>query len=319
MGERIVEISLDKGRLTMNKIGWWRGLLLVVVLLGSPAERSIAQQIPADVVAVDEAALTLFSQDLQLSASTPGLLMTLQVTEGEIVGKDEILAHLDSREAQLRLTLSKHRHAAAVKRSESTVELRLAEEALQLARKNKSRNDQLPQEAISEAERDQANFEYQRAIRTEEQAKESQLLNAIEVDVLQTEILVAEHLLNILSIQSPVEGVVVAIYKRPGEYVQAGEPVARVVKNDVLRVSALVTLNDAERIERGAAVRFIAGKTDEHQQEPRIYLGRVIAVSPENQREDRSSVPVLAEIENPGRVLKANVSGTLEILATKQP
>lgn len=190
---------------------------------------------------------------------------------------------------------------------------------MHFAQKNKRRNDQLPQEAISEAERDQANFEYQRAVRTEEQAKENQLLNAIEVDVLQTEILVAEHLLNILSIQSPVEGVVAAIYKRPGEYVQAGEPVARVVKNDVLRVSALVTLNDAERIERGAAVRFIASKTDEHQQEPRIYLGRVISVSPENQREDRSSVPVLAEIENPGRILKANVSGTLEILATKQP
>jgi len=304
----------------MKFIGWWHELLLlVVVLLGSATERLVAQQGPTDLVAIDESALTLFSQDLQLSASTPGLLMALQVTEGDILEKDAVLAHLDSREAQLRLALSKHRHAAAVKRSESTVELRLAEEALHFARKNKSRNDQLPQEAISEAERDQANFEYQRAVRTEEQAKENQLLNAIEVDVLQNEILVAEHLLNILSIQSPVEGVVAAIYKRPGEYVQAGEPVARVVKNDVLRVSALVTLNDAERIERGAAVRFIASKTDEHQQEPSIYLGRVISVSPENQREDRSSVPVLAEIENPGRILKANVSGTLEILATKQP
>ncbi|MDP1560104.1 MAG: HlyD family efflux transporter periplasmic adaptor subunit, partial [Pirellulaceae bacterium] len=287
----------------MKNLGWWLELLLVIGL-GSATERLVAQQIPTEVVAVDESALTLFSQDLQLSASTPGLLMTLQVTEGDIVEKDAVLAQLDWREAQLRLALAKHRHAAAVKRSESMVELGLAEDALRFAQKNKNRNDQLPEKAISVTERDQADFEYQRAIRTEQQAKENQLLNAIEVDVLQNEILVAEHWLSILSIQSPVEGVVAAIYKRPGEYVQAGEPVARVVKNDVLRVSALVTLNDAERIERGAAVRFIVSKTDEHQQEARIYQGRVISVSPENQREDRSSVPVLAEIENPGRILK---------------
>lgn len=112
MGERVAEISVEKRRLKMKMkfIGWWLGLMLVGVLLGSATERLVAQQGPTDLVAIDESALTLFSQDLQLSASTPGLLMALQVTEGDIVEKDAVLAHLDSREAQLRLALSKHRH-----------------------------------------------------------------------------------------------------------------------------------------------------------------------------------------------------------------
>jgi hypothetical protein len=93
-----------------------------------------------------------------------------------------------------------------------------------------------------------------------------------------------------------------------------GEPVIRLIKNDVMRVSALVALEDAERIQRNAAVRFIV-KAQQHDSIERLYHGRVILVSPENQRENHSSVPVLAEIDNPERTLKANITGRLEIFS----
>jgi len=265
-------------------------------------------------IAVDASAMTLFAQDLQLSAAAPGLLSDLGVSEGDVVEGQAILASLDRREMELRVELAKQRHVAAVNRRDSTVELRLAAESVTIARKNKQRMDDLIEQAVSQSERDQTNFEYQRAMLGEEQAHENRILNSIEVDVLQHEIRLAEQLLDMQLIKAPVKGLVVAVFKRPGEYVQAGEPVLRLVKNDVMRVSALVTVEEAAGIERGFPVRFLSGENrSDHSIAPVVATGRVLMVSPENLRENRSSVPIIAEIDNPAGLLKANISGTLEI------
>lgn len=292
------------------------GFLIFSSVLGwGPDQQNLsAQAIVGTPVAVDESALTLFARDLQLSTSAPGLLMSMNVKEGDVVEQGVVLASLDRRELELRVELAKHRHVAALKRRDSTVELRLAAAAVSTASNAKVRMDQLTGDAASQTERDQVHFEFQRAVLTEEQAQENQILNAIEVDVLENEIRVAEHLLDIQAIKAPVGGVVVAILKRPGEYVQMGESVIRLVKNDVMRVSALVTLDAAEHIPRDAPVRFLV-KPSKHDAVERLYHGRVILVSPENLRENASAVPVLAEIDNPERILKANVTGRLEIFS----
>lgn len=288
------------------------GLALVQLSLGGLVV--FGQEADSQPIAVDAAALTLFAQDLQLSAASPGLLSELAVNEGDIAEKHAVLAGLDRRETDLRIELAKQRHMAAVHRRDSTVELRLAAESVAIATRSKGRTDELPENSVSQLERDQANFEFQRALLGEEQAKENRILSAVEAAALEQEIRLAEQLLDMQSIKAPVRGVVVAVYKRPGEYVQAGEPVLRLVKNDVMRVSALVTVEQAEAIQRGSRVRFISGDSQTHKERAvTVYTGRVLLVSPENQRENRSSVPILAEIDNPGGVLKANISGTLEI------
>lgn len=296
---------------------WSLRLLISGLCCSMLTPATCAQVNSARPVAIDESALTLFSRDLQLSASSPGLLMNLDVNEGDVVEQDRVLASLDRREMELRLELSKLRYKAAIQKRDSTVELRLASEAVLVASEAKKRTDSLEANVASQTERDQVNFEYQRAVLTEEQARETQVLNSIDVDVLASEIRVAELLLDIQSITAPLGGVVVAIFKRPGEYVQPGEPIIRLVKNDVMRVSALVSLEESENIERHAPVRFIV-KPDKQHSTARIFTGRVLAVSPENQRENMSSVPVLAEIRNTELILKANVTGTLEIYLPDQ-
>lgn len=300
---------------SFNSLFLWTLVLTWQIFVNTQA--TFGQDTTARPVAIDESALTLFSRDLQLSAAAPGLLMTMEINEGDVVEQDQVLASLDQRESKLRLELATLRHNAAIQKRDSTVELRLASEAVTVANQAKKRTDGLEANVASQTERDQVNFEYQRAVLTEEQAKENQILNSIEVDVLASEVRVADLLLDIQSIKAPLGGVVVAIFKRPGEYVQPGEPVIRLVKNDVMRVSALVSLEQSEFIQRDAPVRFIVKPDKQHASE-RTFLGKVIAVSPENQRENNSSVPVLAEIQNAERTLKANVTGTLEIYIPEQ-
>ncbi len=79
-------------------------------------------------------------------------------------------------------------------------------------------------------------------------------------------------------VNSPIDGVVLRIHRRPGQWVQIGEPVVEVVRLDRLRATGFVSQQIAGTLRQGAKVRLVpvngAGK-------PASLVGEVVFIKPQ--------------------------------------
>ena len=105
-----------------------------------------------------------------------------------------------------------------------------------------------------------------------EDAKYKKRIARIQCQELEAQIRIRE-------IVAPHDGLIVDVYKKPGETVLAGQPVFQVVKADRLRVTAYANLSDYNRIRPGQRIE-ISLETDALDPEilRRTFEGRVIFV-----------------------------------------
>lgn len=91
-------------------------------------------------------------------------------------------------------------------------------------------------------------------------------------------------------IKSPLNGMVVEVLKHKGEWVEAGAPIARVIRLDRLKVEGFVSAAAARKLKRDDAVRIVTrlGKTHD---------GQLTFISPEIDSVN-SQVRVIAEFDN---------------------
>ena len=264
--------------------------------------------LPEQPIAEDRQAIVLFSEDLTISTELPGVLKELKVSEGDLVSAKDVLGVLDDRQAKLELQLSQMRLQLAQQNVDSRVEIDFAELAVEFARRHLQRAEK-SQNAMAETELDDLRFNHRRGDLALEQAEREKEIQLTQMETAKVQKDLAEHQLNLRQMRAPGSGVVVELYARPGEFLEAGEPLLRLVRNDVMRVSAAIPLAEASLLDKGMTVRFLCTYPT-----PRVYQGHVIFVSPEAFGEVQS-VKVLAEIETPQRDLKARVDGVLQVLA----
>ena len=113
-----------------------------------------------------------------------------------------------------------------------------------------------------------------------------------------------------MQIKAPFDGVVVQLVKEPGEWVNVGEPIARVIQLNQLRVEGLVDGRKyGTKIKRGQTATFSVvlpnGKSADFQ-------GEVTFISPEIHPVNGLS-RVWAEVENPQLILRPGLRGELKI------
>ena len=115
---------------------------------------------------------------------------------------------------------------------------------------------------------------------------------------------------------APHDGLIVDIYKKPGETVLAGQPVFQIVKADRLRVTAYANLSDYSRIRPGQRIE-IALETDALDPEVlrRRFEGRVVFV---DKRIDGKSQTcrIIAEVDNHDLTLAAGLEAQMTIYVT---
>lgn len=162
-----------------------------------------------------------------ISTETPGRIRTLRKEEGDRVEPGEVLVELDPREVLIRI----ERRKAAVDRARSRL--------LQVERE----------------------VRYAREKQQEELAgiKGADLLaRKARVREAEAELKDLRHRLVLMSVRSPVEGVVVKKNAHPGEFVQAGQPVFMVVDSSRYWVEANVDETEIRFVEPGnrATVRL---------------------------------------------------------------
>jgi multidrug efflux pump subunit AcrA (membrane-fusion protein) len=231
-----------------------------------------------------------------LAAEVSGTIQELQVKEGDSVAKGQRLGAIKDEAVRLELLQYKTQIEMARKKQANDINRRLADKARQVADNEYQRalnsNARVPDTyPINEIDRlkliaDQAQLEVERAIHDQEIA-------GFEVELALGNYRKSYELYLRHQITAPAEGVVVAVEKRVGEWVEPGTTLLRIVRTDPLRVEGFITAADirAELVGKTAIVSIVDAA---HQDS---MAGRVAFVSPDVNPVN-SQVRIFIEVDN---------------------
>lgn len=166
----------------------------------------------------------------ELASPVTGLLEHVEVTRGDIVAKGQVLASLESRAEQTAAELARYK-------SEQVGPMRMAESKIEFSkRKFDRRRDMVAEKLMSLQESDDAEAEHKLAESELQVAKENRQIARIEFQQ-------QSSLLDLRTIRSPFDGVVVEQMLYPGEVVEPGgnkQGILKVAQVNPLRVHAIL-------------------------------------------------------------------------------
>ena len=242
------------------------------------------------------ACLTSPSADVDVPAKTSGPLLDVNVLEMQYLQANQLMANIDPEIVQLQVQSAETKLEAAMARAGDDVAIRYAQAAYKVAKKEMEINRDL---AIKRSLPEQ---EYQRSRLAAEQANLQIEKSVHDLEVAKKEARVEEYNLNAAksslsrhTIVSPLAGNVIQIFKEPGEWVNEGEKVFRVIKMDKMRVEGLWDISSSmhspsDVLGKPVTVTVnIGGK-------PVVFTGKVVMIDLETSGGNR--VTVRGEIEN---------------------
>ncbi len=264
-------------------------------------------------VEVESVVVSLIAE-VEWAAEEAGPLVELAVTEGHRVKAGDRLGRLDDRDATLQVARAHITVRHAEEQAKNKVKLLKAEEALKLARLELERATTANQElsgVVSETQLSKLNLEVRRAELDVEQANEDRAAAARAVEAAGNELALAERARQRRLILSPMDGMVVDVRRNKGEWLEPGQVVVRLVRDDRLRATGFIKLERlTTSLEGQAATLFVAGSGGKETS----FTGQVTFVSPEANPISRQ-VKVIVEFENRDGRLRAGLPARMTIRA----
>jgi multidrug efflux pump subunit AcrA (membrane-fusion protein) len=203
------------------------------------------QPAAADVVRAEFAILSIINE-ADIPAENAGVLTAVDVKEGDTVQEGAPVAQTDDREALARLRAAQAELAAAEEESKNDVRVRAARAAHRVAEAElvqaQATRDRARQ-SITDTELRRLELSAERYELETEVAQKELLIAQITKEAKQALVDQAQVMVDKLKILAPQDGIVVQVYKNRGEWVNPGDPVARVVRMDRLRVQGDVDAN----------------------------------------------------------------------------
>ena len=297
----------------------------LVALVAASLPGALAQP-PARAPAGPEPVLTRCLVSLLTEAKVPareaGVLVELRVREGDAVSAGEVIARIDDSQPQFEKRKAKAEHDQALAKAESDVDVRfsIASERVAAAEFEKAQlaNDKL-EGSVTRVELDRLELNERKAELQIEQAELERRMTSLAADSKAVEVEAADKAIERRAITAPLDGTVVQVFPHQGEWMQPGDPLARVVRTDRLRVEGYVDSArfDPERI-RDRPVTVTVTFADERSES---FEGRIVFTSP--LVDSGGDYRVWAEVENrrvgdSGQwLLRAGQSATMRIHSSR--
>lgn len=262
-------------------------------------------------VRIDNALVTLIEQ-AEIPARDAGILTELKVSEGDKVTRGQVLGKVDDEDARLALAKAAAETKIAATTAGNDVKVRYADKASKVAAaeyKRAQESVERVEKSVSKTELEKLELEADRGVLAVEEAAHDLTIAKQTRDLKAAEQAVAQQVVDRRQITSPLDGVVVQLHFRRGEWVKPGDPVLRVVRIDRMRAEAFVPAGLAVGDWTGRSVRFVpaAGGAE---REP--FTGKLTFVSPEIDPVN-GQIRVWAEIENRNQALRPGERGRLEL------
>jgi len=297
----------------------------VTMTFGAVAHGLLAAvAVAADPQPVLQRCLVSLMEEAKVPAREPGVLAQLLVREGDLVARGDVIAKIDDDQPQMERRKAKAEHDQAVAKAESDVDVRYAvaaEKVAQVEFEKAAESDRKVPGSVTRVELNRLQLNEQKSELQIEQAQLERKVSAMAAISKGVEVEAAENAIDRRLIKSPLDGVVVQVFPHQGEWMQPGDPLARVVRADKLRVEGYVdaALWNPERVrDRPVTVEVTL---DENRREK--FSGRIVFTSPIV--ESGGDYRVFAEVENRQAagsqtwLLRAGQTATMTIHSQEQP
>ena len=267
--------------------------LLVDLTCGLPA---LAQEAARPDPVLDRCLVSLV-EEAKVPAREAGVLMELVIREGDVVRKNDVIAKIDDDQPQMEKRKAQAEYDQALAKAQSDVDVQYSEAAEKVAeaeyKKALESHTKVPG-SVTEVERDRLALNEKKSELQIDQARLEQRLAALAAQSKEVEVLAAENSIGRRLIKSPLDGVVVQVFPHQGEWMQPGDPLARVVRVDKLRSEGYV---DASRFGPDKVRdRPVTGEVMLADDRRETFKGRIMVTSP--MVESGGDFRVVAEVEN---------------------
>jgi RND family efflux transporter MFP subunit len=252
------------------------------------------------------------AEEVAVPAGDAGALAAVEVKEGQLVEEGQVVARI--RDSEVRLAVDRARLEAeiAFRKFNNDANILYAKKSTEVARAELARsletNEKYPK-TVSNTELDRQRLLVEQGELEVKQAEHEREIAGLTREIRENEYKTALDQLERRTISAPLRGMVVEVHRRRGEWVQPGEPVARIVRMDRLRAEGFLAAKHARLQLVGSKVKLKI--TDEGGQ-PLEFPGQIVFVSPEIDPLN-SQVRVWADVENKELRLRPGMQATLVI------
>jgi macrolide-specific efflux system membrane fusion protein len=239
-------------------------ILLLICLVCLPAFAAMQGQggSAGGTAIADNCFLTLLDRvgEAQVPAQEAGVLLNINVREGQQVPQGTILAQIDDTQAKNMLVAAGAESKAAREKAVNDIDIRHSKAAAEVAKFDYLGSVEANRKvkgAVSEVDVQQKKFQWDRAVLAIEQAEKEQVISGFTAEAKKAEHDNAQEGINRRQIVAPIEGIVEKSFAHIGEWVKAGDPVVRIVRLDRLQVDAHLNAreyNPAEVIDQPVVV-----------------------------------------------------------------
>jgi macrolide-specific efflux system membrane fusion protein len=252
-------------------------------------------------------------QEVEVPAQEAGLLQRVLVAEGALVKQGDLLAQIDDTDAGLLKNRAEIELDNARRNAGNDVKVRVATKSAEVAQAELQRGLESQiryPKSVSETEIDRLRLTAEHAKLQVEQAKYELETAQLALRVQENQLQQAARQVERRKILAPVSGRVVQVFRQPGEWVEPGQAIARVLRIDRLKaVGAL----EGGRLGSDPTGRPVTLRVDLPQRGPVEFPGRVTFVHSEVNPVN-GQLDFWAEIENPNLQLRPGLRALLKIL-----
>jgi multidrug efflux pump subunit AcrA (membrane-fusion protein) len=252
------------------------------------------------VVTIERCTVQLNSVDgvSEVPAQEAGVLMKINVREGQQVRSGAVMANIDDKQAKTQQKNAEAEWSGAREKSQSNIDIDLATKAAKVSEYEFLMDQQAARsvaKSVTDVELQQKKFAWEHMLIAIDQAKKQKTIDSYTADAKQAEMEMAQEAIERREIRSPIDGVVQEIRQHQGEWVKPGDTVVRVIRMNQLSVAGSLksdAYNPGDLIDQPVKVQVMlpGGRTVD-------VPGKVVFVSSEVDVSGRFKV--VAQVDNP--------------------
>jgi macrolide-specific efflux system membrane fusion protein len=266
-------------------------------------------------IEIEDAQASLI-QNTFIAAPISGVVAQVLVSEGDQVELHDPLAKLDDQQAMTELEAAKAAYEAARLEGDNDVDARYATRTLEVRQKELQQGLDMNRGikgAVSKTEIEKLRLVVDQARLAIEQAGHQQRVARAKAIEKRAAVDISQVRLQRHSIQTTVAGSVAEVAVEPGEWVEAGKPIARLISIDPIRVECFVDGRQYGPELVGRKVEFYRLLPQGSDGKPEKITGKVTFVSQEL-NPVTGQARVWATMGNPDRKVRAGMHGRIVIL-----
>jgi macrolide-specific efflux system membrane fusion protein len=299
-------------------------LTIITLTMASPDVKSqestpeAAAPVSSGDIEIADAQVSLI-QNTFIAAPIAGFAARVLVAEGDRVEQGRELVRFDSEQVEMELEAARAAYDAACLESDNDVNVRYAKRTMEVHQQELKQSMDANRKftgSVSESEIAKQQLVVDQARLAIEQAEHELQIALAKAREKLASAQIVEALLRKHGVRSTVSGLVVEVAVEPGEWMEAGSPIVRIISLDPIRVECFIdgTKYGPELVGRSIEFRPNAAGAAAVAEATEPLLGEVTFVSPELHPITGQS-RLWATIKNPKLTVRAGMRGRMVIHA----